>query len=651
MKLASKVAHKVASKVARKLTGAGGSSAFNPSSLNPLQRFLDQDPTYYGSVAGFPVFTPEESYTSIAQPRAGRCWLFDGSNDYGEMAGSGGMIAPNMSFGGWFKFADAGFNYALIAKGTNEQWQLFIASGFITLQCGGSAGLSFPTTGVSGWNHWFATVNGTTGKIYRNGAEVVSGPVLAMPSVNTSLVRIGLFTSGVWAFGGSLKDILIDDEAYTAGEVLSLYTTHTVPSGKTPLAFFRCEEESGTTGYNSLSNSNHLTLTNITQSTFHALDTGVQHSDANERGHTVSGSVIIPRSVATPSQDVAGNTLGVTGPVAKLATAEVRCVTGDGSAAHATVSSNFGIGTTSFTICAWVNITSTLMKGAFFKLGSGANGIALGVGNGNLDSIGNELVALNESVAWRPSGTLLGTGWKHVALVQSALGRPSIFLDGVLVFSSSITETLAPSAQFILLWAGSSARYFSGPMCDVHVFNVVKTASELTAIRNGFRDETGLVAHYPCQEGPGTTNTNRTIYDTVGTNNLTLVNGTVSTMWANYCPYARSHCIEYGGGVAVNGAFIPGRIGSGLDALGNAKAIPAGEPSPYDLIYPNRWGTPELVNVGIASSTAWGKTTAVQATSPADTKFRNVTKGTKNLVYRDAKSGADKTNLETYVST
>jgi len=556
---------------------------WNPGTLvpGPLQRFLDEDPTYYGStVAGFPVFTPEESYTSIAQPRAGRCWLFDGSNDYGEIAGSGGMIAPNMSFGGWFKFAHADFNYALIAKGTNEQWQLFIAGGFITLQCGGSASLSFPTTGVSGWNHWFATVNGTTGKIYRNGAEVVSGPVLAMPSVNTSLVRIGLHTTGVWAFGGSLKDILIDDEAYTAGEVLSLFNTHQIPAGKSPLAFYRCEEEGGTIGYNSLDNSNHLTLTNITQSTFHAADTGVRFSDANERGHTVSGSVIIPRSVTTPSQDVLGDTLGVTGPVAKLATAEVRCVTGDGSAVYVDLGSALIPATADWSMSLWYyHVTNNTTRRCILS----QNGASA-------PETGRLMLWANASGGSGTAGALELQRDGSFITVTAALTSNSWHYITVSRLSNLYTLNCVSTSASSLVNSGTiSGDIYAGRNCYLFINNTSAPLHNDGRFSDFQITTGGVTKYFPLQGGPGTSNTNRDVHwvgsdGTSGVISNAIVNGTVSNIWANYCPYARDWCMENGGSHNPNmlshteafHTFPWSVIGSGVSVSTNVATGPSG---------------------------------------------------------------------------
>jgi hypothetical protein len=813
MKLASKVAHKVASKVARKLTGSGGSStpAFNPSSLNPLQRFLDASPTYHGpTVAGYPVITPEESYTSIAVPRSGRCWLFDGSNDFatrGARLTSGSISA--LTVAAWVKTsATTGIIAAENDDSINQRgWSMGLSAGgtfnaFVSADGSFAGSKSYSTTtlvNTNSWVHVAFTFAANSLVLYINGsvATVTVGNEFTVNSIFNSSAFFGigarrLNTTPATFFGGSIKDVIIEQATWSDAEVLSLYTNHTVPAGKSPLAFYRCEEESGTTGYNSLSNSNHLTLTNITQSTFHALDTGVRYSDANESGHTVAnnrllysqdfsnaawpvylstkttgitdplggttavsvncnanadadlaqnvslgsatytlsvyarsatsksfrlrynngawihssdiatttswarysftftssvaavafannvagtsgvvefafaqlevGSVatpyagttttaltgtIIPRSVATPTQDVAGNPLGVTGPVAKLATAEVRCVTGDGVNAYAVSGSNIGItGAANRTVCFRAKLNSTGFQaliswgdqsatGAKFQLNAWSNN-------------GYSLDAHFAGPAFGP-GSLVDTNWHwHAVSYDGTTLR--WYLDGTLIGSGNVALITVDSPVTLLAKPASLGAGDKSSACisDARIYSDVKTLAEIQAINSGTDNRTNLVAHWTCQEGPGTANTNRTIYDTVGSNNLTLVNGTVSTMWANYCPFVRSHCVEYGGNVAANGAFVPGRIGSNLDAAGNVKLLLPGEPSQYDLIYPNRWGMPSLVNIGITSSSAWAKATAVQPIATVNTKFRT-TIGTKNNMFSAALTGANLTSMNGYL--
>jgi len=102
-----------------------------------------------------------------------------------------------------------------------------------------------------------------------------------------------------------------------------------------------------------------------------------------------------------------------------------------------------------------------------------------------------------------------------------------------------------------------------------------------------------------------------------------------------------------------NGAFIPGRIGTGLDAAGSAKTLAAGKHgNPYSLLVRNPWSTPELVNIGIPSSNKIAPSVDVQAASVVDTQFNRIlsTGSDRYLAYRQALTGADKTNTEGYTT-
>jgi len=813
MKLASKVAHKVASKVARKLTGSGGSSvpAFNPSSLNPIQRFLDASPTYHGStVAGYPVFTPEESYTSIAQPRAGRCWLFDGVNDYatpGARLTSGAVSALTVHY----RVCPASIATRMafcqeVNDVGSEGWVAFSSNpdkSMCRFYLYNGAYADTPT-GVLATGVWVSmawvfdgavTGNADRLKCYVNGSQVsltFTGTVPASIPTHLNPFEIGRFSSITpLPFSGKGKDYLVEQAAWSDAEVLSLFNTHTIPAGKSPLAFYRCEEESGTTGYNSLSNSNHLTLTNITQSTFHALDTGVQYSDANERGHTIAnnrllysqdfsnaawsvylstkttgitdplggttavsinitasddadiaqnitlssatytlsvyarsatsksfrlryhngawihssdiatttswarysftftssvasvafannvagtsgvvefafaqlevGSVatpyagttttaltgtIIPRSVASPTQDVAGNTLGVTGPVAKLATAEVRCVTGDGSAFYVDLGSaliNAGSSISLYYYHATNNMTRKAILAQWASgqtgritltandiYGSGVSGGLSFSINGNAADITSALTAAtwhlititNVGTLWTLSCTPVGGTTKTVTVTEAA------------------TPYLAVNTLLLDLSTGTHL-YNDGRISDLR-------------ITTG-----GVTKYFPLQGGPGTSNTNRDVHwvgsdGTGGVVSGAIVNGTVSNIWANYCPYVRDWCVENGGGIAANGAFIPGRIGTGLDAAGNAKTLVAGKHgNPYSRIAPGIFNMPSLVIRGVDSTDRLAPSTTYESlTTATDDAFNRIAADGSDRYFLTpaALTGADLTNADGYVA-
>jgi hypothetical protein len=86
------------------------------------------------------------------------------------------------------------------------------------------------------------------------------------------------------ALASSLRDARVYNVAKDATAIANIYAGNDDTTGL--LAQYPCNEESGTVGYDVSGNGNHLTLTNITQSTFHATDTGVTMNRANRVGHT-----------------------------------------------------------------------------------------------------------------------------------------------------------------------------------------------------------------------------------------------------------------------------------------------------------------------------------------------------------------------------
>lgn len=1043
------------------LLGVGKNrSIFNPSSILGLtQRFLDEDPTYYSStIGGRPVFTPEETHTSIALPHDGRCWLFNGTNNFatrGARLTSGSVSA--LTVAAWIKVTDYA-NYNCICSeqrttGSNLSWSFYTEQTDGRLAFYGSSNgtafgavLSTSAVGTGTWRHVVAVYNGATQTVvlYLNGTRVGTTTVGAVPaSLFNSPEPFAVGAQNVSGtangfFKGSLKDVIVEQAAWSDAEVLSLFNTHTVPAGKTPLAFFRCEEESGTTGYNSLSNSNHLTLTNITQSTFHAVDAGVRYSDANERGYSsvlsfdgvndfaatgspitsgsisaltisawikptdfaasmviaaqnrasinqasfnfftqittgrlrftgsgngsttwiyesntaltantwshvavvynggaptlyinrvpvavtlISGSVtstlfastepfaigaqgvsngtgatffkgsikdlvieqaawsdaemlaftpsgqvpagktplgryssqfdesgngrnltltgpvvtILPRSVATPTQDVEGALIGVTGPLAKLATAEVRCVTGDGSAVRVNVGSAGLSGSSDYSYSLYVYHVNNGNPQRLVDLRDNSSNrtvlyldtnAAWGYSAG---SVNIELDGGNVAV----SSAITTATW-HYIYVASVSGTVTVSVKN-LTTGTTVTNSRASAHNF----GPTTAGYLLGAYNNV---GVVTSANQCASTISLFSvTQNGVTRFFPLQEGPGTANTNRNVHwvgsdGAGGVISNAIVNGTVSTMWANYCPFARDWCVENGGshnpnmlsfteafdnvywtksnttvtadntnapngastadkiaasstgqyrevastaiscvaggaysvsfyckpdtvnwcyvsfsdytanaygltfdiangvvglpgvnigsgftplgsaieaaangfyrctlrfrtdtarsyrmvcGVAdgsgdttvasgssifvwgaqlelgsvatpyqavattPNGSFIPGRIGSGLDAVGNAKTLVAGKHgNPYSRLCPNPFAMPSLVNIGYTAATKLAPTDAVQATSPADTKFRrNASDGSDRYnSFSTALTGTSKTNMEEYTA-
>ncbi len=193
----------------------------------------------------------------------------------------------------------------------------------------------------------------------------------------------------------------------------------------------------------------------------------------------------------------------------------------NGTNQYASTNSNLGLGATSVTIEAWVNLPTTSEQGFFVHIGNGAisgsDGYGIGVGgvdaNGahTTDGTGNELLVLYDAVRWIPTGVNIGTGWHHIAFTIDANGNCIIYLDGVSVYSESgtgNTSPIAPSSSSYIATGNTTDRTLSnGTIDEVRVWNVVRTSAEIRA--NMFKEiavnTTNLVAYYKMSNGSGTT--------------------------------------------------------------------------------------------------------------------------------------------------
>ncbi len=493
---------------------------------------------------------------TLAVPRGQRCVLFDGVNDIatrGARLTSGDVTQLTVHYS--VMQVVAATNKIHIAEcdlTVTQGWEIqtgaadatrlhffFGASGFPN-------GLSPTGTVPQGemvdicWVYdGTQTGNANRLKLYRNGVAqtlTFTGTIPASIPTHSNSFTLGGYVGGA---NGNIKvaGLRVYSVSKTVAEVLSICQQHLFPATVDltgALAIWPLQEESGTVHYDISGNGRNLTATNITQSTYHATDAGVKYSFANELGYTQSGSVVIPRNEAVPTQDVASGALQFAGPIALSGVMEVPCLTVSGT----------------------------------------------------------EYLDL-----------------PHLTGSETVVAKVG-------------TSTVSVAAGRINLTAG--------------------TVSSIL-----LSDGTNL----PLQDGPGSSNTNRTCYNVDGTGrHATLTNGTVATMWAGRLNTVRDWCLENGGGIAVNGAFIPGRIGSSLDAAGNAKTLAAGEHrNPFSRFDPNNWSAPSLVNIGSTASDAYAPSgmAGVQAESVADTRFASQK---RYAAFRVAQTGADKTNAEDYVS-
>jgi len=167
------------------------------------------------------------------------------------------------------------------------------------------------------------------------------------------------------------------------------------------------------------------------------------------------------------------------------------------SASSKKLTSTNGMGwnptTNSVRMTAWVNIPDTSERGAFAKvIGVHGNydGIAFGVGSGDMDTNGNKLIALFEGTSWMDSGSSFGTGWHkasiHFLRTANGTGTATLYKDGSSVASAS--KALNPVAKSALFSVGGydSVRFFNNAIDMVSVWSAttLPTASWETAEYN-----------------------------------------------------------------------------------------------------------------------------------------------------------------------
>lgn len=160
----------------------------------------------------------------------------------------------------------------------------------------------------------------------------------------------------------------------------------------------------------------------------------------------------------------------------------------------------------SFTFASWININSISAAEAFLfgqvtdgpgspnfqvRVNGGSGVLQIGQWNG----LGN-FSAFNSSGAGSTSGpiggslntlNLIGAGWRHVAAVYNDSGDEKLYIDGVLVASGNLNNTLPgttiTSSIGALHLGGSSWLYgLNGRLDDTRMFNAALTDVQVAAL-------------------------------------------------------------------------------------------------------------------------------------------------------------------------
>ena len=166
----------------------------------------------------------------------------DGTGDYATVPDSASLdISSTITLAAWVKPEKTATQY-LIKKATQngtDGYELSLATtGFPFVRFNSTASgttyrvdspIAYPNNGTT-WMHLAATSDGTTIRLYVNGAEVATKPAPAAITTNNLALGIGAQGDGVSQLQGAMDDVRVYNRALSASEVAAL----AAPPGNTP---------------------------------------------------------------------------------------------------------------------------------------------------------------------------------------------------------------------------------------------------------------------------------------------------------------------------------------------------------------------------------------------------------------------------------
>jgi hypothetical protein len=137
----------------------------------------------------------------------------------------------------------------------------------------------------------------------------------------------------------------------------------------------------------------------------------------------------------------------------------------------------------------WVYLPSTSQKGVFVEDSAIVNsnsGFAIGVGNNDLDTAGNDLMIPLWGYTWQDTDVAIGTGWHMITVIYGTDRKTKAYKDGSLVFTGTTAGGAMSDADFFIGKSqGPTARYLSdGYIDEVGVWSRALTADEIVELYN-----------------------------------------------------------------------------------------------------------------------------------------------------------------------
>lgn len=478
---ARSAAQRAANPAARNVTGtSGGLTSWAPSRLGSdvIQWSLAGGNAYETeTLDNYAVLRCLESYGTFRKPRAGRCGLFDGTNDYATLGArlTSGTLSTLTVCARVKKTNDSGLQIIasewLANPSPSQSWMIGWDSGQLTVWVDQSgdytarkkykyAGLSTGT-----WYHVAFTFNAGVLKLYVDGVEVTPTTKEVDDSITTifnssAQFRIGNYDS-LGYHNGSICDVRVYSPVKTAAELLAIKNQANTPETVDHtgiLGHWWGNEEAGNKWYDCSGNGKDLTLTNISTLTFHAADTGVDYSAPNYLGH--------------------GGGLWFDG-------------TDDYAALNARISSGTQ---TAFSVAFWLR-TSDAGGTICEEYATSNRAWSLYLFNGKL-YLTTSADGSAVSDAYYNGGTINDGVWRHVVVTYSA-GTVAIYFNGV---SQTVTGTGTASiyntTSGFTVGGLNGNSYLASAVSDLRFYNVAKSSSEAAAINSGTNDTTGLLGRW-----------------------------------------------------------------------------------------------------------------------------------------------------------
>jgi len=466
----------------------------------------------------------------------GRCYLFDGVNDYVNTGSAIDLWKDSRNpwkVNGNFNPTNLTATKRIVAQqgtGTYRGVSIYRGGAALYVDLIHNA-TSSPTNQLTAYATGLTLVAGTdyTFQVTYDGSKsasgisfIVNGVTYPATATISTLTENDVNSANNLALGNDMT-LSFPLAGKVWGIVITDMTTGVVVRN------YKCDEQDGTTAYDSSGNGAHGTIINATLATFHS--TQNVYSYQNEVGYSKPATVFIPRNEAIPTQDVTGATLQYSGQVPYNGKAtQSTCIKLDGINDYINTGIN-QVFTNSVTVGGWFYVEAGEVQTSIADYFIAKESVfALNFGHTASNFRGFHV---NIAGTYYGSGAVtIPTGqWFHFVGKYDGTKIRS-YLNGVEASSYTVSGTLFSNANSVMLGAWSAnTNCLKGRMAGAFVSaNTLTDSQILYMATNGVSGtavnyQTELLAFYPLAEPAGTI-----AYDVADTKEATIYNGATRTL-------------------------------------------------------------------------------------------------------------------------